>query len=213
MRPSAPPRRARTAGRRRHSRPGGAGCWPAAPARQPGGRGAAATAAGPVAVLCRNAGGLPDRHRRAAPLCAGRAATDAGAEHADQPERRHPRRPAGDRAGGRRGGDPGPARPALPGESRRGAPVAGRRRYRDPPAARPAGAAALQRRSARSAPSARRAAARGRHADRLRRRCPGRPAPLPARPSDWRAGVVSFHDLPLEQAIDEINRYRRGAWC
>ena len=27
-----PPRRARTAGRRRHSRPGGAGCWPAAPA-------------------------------------------------------------------------------------------------------------------------------------------------------------------------------------
>ena len=34
------------------------------------------------------------------------------------------------------------------------------------------------------------------------------PAPLPARPSDWRAGVVSFHDLPLEQAIDEINRYR-----
>ena len=36
------------------------------------------------------------------------------------------------------------------------------------------------------------------------------PAPLPARPSDWRAGVVSFHDLPLEQAIDEINRYRPG---
>ena len=28
--------------------------------------------------------------------------------------------------------------------------------------------------------------------------------------SDWRAGVVSFHDLPLEQAIDEINRYRPG---
>ena len=28
-----------------------------------------------------------------------------------------------------------------------------------------------------------------------------------------RAGVVSFHDLPLEQAIDEINRYRPGAWC
>ena len=25
-----------------------------------------------------------------------------------------------------------------------------------------------------------------------------------------RAGVVSFHDLPLEQAIDEINRYRPG---
>ncbi len=28
--------------------------------------------------------------------------------------------------------------------------------------------------------------------------------------SDWRAGVVSFHDLPLNQAIDEINRYRPG---
>ena len=65
MRPSVPPRRARTAGRRRHSRPGGAGCWPAAPAPSPAWRPwAAATAAGPVAVLCRNAGGLPDRHRR-----------------------------------------------------------------------------------------------------------------------------------------------------
>lgn len=28
--------------------------------------------------------------------------------------------------------------------------------------------------------------------------------------SDWRAGIVSFHDLPLNQAIDEINRYRPG---
>jgi transmembrane sensor len=28
--------------------------------------------------------------------------------------------------------------------------------------------------------------------------------------SDWRAGIVSFHDLPLKQAIDEINRYRPG---
>lgn len=28
--------------------------------------------------------------------------------------------------------------------------------------------------------------------------------------SDWRTGIVSFHDLPLNLAIDEINRYRPG---
>ncbi|MNS96719.1 fec operon regulator FecR [compost metagenome] len=28
--------------------------------------------------------------------------------------------------------------------------------------------------------------------------------------SDWRGGIVSFHDLPLNLAVDEINRYRPG---
>lgn len=36
------------------------------------------------------------------------------------------------------------------------------------------------------------------------------PAALAQDASDWRAGIVSFHDLPLNQAIDEINRYRPG---
>lgn len=36
------------------------------------------------------------------------------------------------------------------------------------------------------------------------------PAAVPQDASDWRAGIVSFHDLPLNQAIDEINRYRPG---
>ncbi len=36
------------------------------------------------------------------------------------------------------------------------------------------------------------------------------PSALAQDASDWRAGIVSFHDLPLAQAIEEINRYRPG---
>ncbi|WMD18153.1 DUF4880 domain-containing protein [Achromobacter seleniivolatilans] len=36
------------------------------------------------------------------------------------------------------------------------------------------------------------------------------PAALADMDSDWRSGIVSFHDLPLNQAVEEINRYRPG---
>lgn len=38
----------------------------------------------------------------------------------------------------------------------------------------------------------------------------GAPAAIAQTGSDWRAGIVSFHDLPLDLAVDEINRYRPG---
>ncbi|WP_454673226.1 FecR family protein [Achromobacter pestifer] len=36
------------------------------------------------------------------------------------------------------------------------------------------------------------------------------PAAIAQGESDWRAGIVSFHDLPLDRAVAEINRYRPG---
>ncbi|MBO9357001.1 DUF4880 domain-containing protein [Bordetella petrii] len=38
----------------------------------------------------------------------------------------------------------------------------------------------------------------------------GSVTPLAANTGDWRHGVVMFDNLPLDQAIDEINRYRPG---
>lgn len=38
----------------------------------------------------------------------------------------------------------------------------------------------------------------------------GLPTPLAAGSTDWRQGVVVFDDLPLNQVIQEINRYRPG---
>jgi transmembrane sensor len=38
----------------------------------------------------------------------------------------------------------------------------------------------------------------------------GAPAAFGQSASDWRGGMVSFHDLPLNLAVEEINRYRPG---
>ncbi|MEI2415525.1 FecR domain-containing protein [Orrella sp. JC864] len=48
------------------------------------------------------------------------------------------------------------------------------------------------------------------HEMRYERGSLGVAEPFAADAADWRQGMVVFHDLPLDQAVEEINRYRPG---